>query len=759
MNYLSTKKIIIPIACCFFITAAIAQPTPKQPSQTDMNKMLEDAMKAEGMSKEEQAEMKKMMGDVMPAMAQKNNSMAGYTEFSNNKVLIPKKDIAYINSIPKKAFTKADVTTNVLQLYNKLMLRSDPAEKAIINKVLAKEKKASALMGASITAFLQGHSQAAMGLAMKAVQTNADNPIYQNNLAAILSQSGYPEKAIPYLRKLQQQFPGNSTVLTNLGFAWLNLGELDSAKQFYSLAAKRNPANPEAMLCNGLFKELKGDIKKATDNYVKSFEEIANPFAESMVNNQKAGSRLEKLDFEKLKTRITIHEFFTNEWIKLPSFSNSVNGYVNDDALVRGYDDMYEIVENKLETLQESAGAELEALFNKGEDAFVKTMMKENIKGLNMMSKPATYIMKILAVHQMEMTSRFVKEYQQLQDFIDNERKIATASGKNDKCPDFDRKNNDFLEKVNPKIKEFYTKRLDEYRTWLNAWCTWRWYITGDPVNSVLTECIGWVKSFVQIHKDAVNAFRYERKSCVETKTGIAKSIAELPIPKFNCPVVVKMPVGLEQLRFSAEASSLDANSFGIKLAGGYMPNASFTMGAGSGYIFEPGLYGSPYIKSANGSINHAGINYANSSADELTPLSRIPPQDELAPLDPKLLNKNKKPGPGDIDKLKRAKFARDLLNKMMQTNCKGDKQPLIVELGELILEDEWEVGLGKLEIWDEEAQEWISAEEMDARDKFTVGLGELIIEDIKTEGLQTTITNGLQFVERGINFIRNLFN
>ena len=79
--------------------------------------------------------------------------------------------------------------------------------------------------------------------------------------------------------------------------------------------------------------------------------------------------------------------------------------------------------------------------------------------------------------------------------------------------------------------------------------------------------------------------------------------------------------------------------------------------------------------------------------------------------------------------------------------------------MGELILEDEWEVGLGKLEIWDEEAQEWISAEEMDARDKFTVGLGELIIEDIKTEGLQTTITNGLQFVERGINFIRNLFN
>ena len=513
------------------------------------------------------------------------------------------------------------------------------------------------------------------------------------------------------------------------------------------------------MLGNGLLNEVNADFNKASDNYVKSFQEAANPFAESMAKNKKAGNRLENLDYEKLISRITIHEFFTKEWITLPSFSNSVNGFENDDALVRGYDNMYETLEKKLETLHETAGADMEALFNKGEDAFVKTMMKENIKGINMMSKTATYITKMLAIHQLEMSVRFLKELQQLQSFIDAEREIATATGKNDKCPDFDRKNNEFLQKVNPRIKKLYTKQLEEYRTWLNAWCTWRWYITGDPVGSVLTECIGWVQAFMQMHKDAVNEFRYERRSCVETKTGAARTITELPIPKFNCPVVVKMPVGIEQLRLSAEASSFDANSFGIKLTGGYMPNASFTIGAGSGYIFEPGLYGNPYIKSANGSVNPIGINYAKNDDDELTPLSRIPPQDELVPLDPNVLYKKKKPSASDIEKLKRAKLAKDLLNKMMQTKCKGDKEPFIVGLGELTLEDVPEVGLGKLEFWDEEAQEWVPAEEMEAREKFQVGLGELIIEDVKTEGLQTTITNGLQYIERGINFIRNLFN
>ena len=187
------------------------KPKPKQSSQSEMDRQMAEAMK--DMSPEEQAEMKKMMGQVMPELMQKNTTISDNPAFSDNKLLIPKKDIVYINSIPKKIFTKTDITTSTASLFSKLMLKAAPEEKTIINKIIAKEKKGTGMMGASVTAFIQGHSQAAMGLAMKAVLANPDNPVYQNNLAAILSQSGYPEKAIPYLRKLQQQFPGNSTVL------------------------------------------------------------------------------------------------------------------------------------------------------------------------------------------------------------------------------------------------------------------------------------------------------------------------------------------------------------------------------------------------------------------------------------------------------------------------------------------------------------------------------------------------------------------
>ena len=63
------KKYLLLVVLLFTMSSAFSQtgkkPAPKkQPSSADMNKMLEDAMKAEGMSKSEQEEMKKMMKDI-----------------------------------------------------------------------------------------------------------------------------------------------------------------------------------------------------------------------------------------------------------------------------------------------------------------------------------------------------------------------------------------------------------------------------------------------------------------------------------------------------------------------------------------------------------------------------------------------------------------------------------------------------------------------------------------------------------------------
>ena len=172
---------------------------------------------------------------------------------------------------------------------------------------------------------------------------------------------------------------------------------------------------------------------------------------------------------------------------------------------------------------------------------------------------------------------------------------------------------------------------------------------------------------------------------------------------------------------------------------------------------------------------------------DELTPLSKIPP-DELTPLDPALLDANKKVSIKDYNKIRNAERVRNLLREMMKTACPGDlpvkkkrKQKFEVGLGKLEIDDYWdeekgswinskgekvkhlEVGFGELELgdyWDEEMQAWVNAKgEYRTKDGFTVGFGKLEFLEIETNGFQTVINNGLEAIGTVKNFIKGLFD
>ena len=199
-------------------------------------------MKDEGLTEAEKVEMKKMMKGVMPELSKKPGS--DFTGFTDNRKLIPIKDPIRISSISKKINTNAEVTNVVTRLYGKLISKIPASEKEIINRVQSAVSDGASLMAASVTALLQGHNQAAMGLSMKAVMADPKNVNHQNNMAAILSQSGYPEQAIPFLNKLSSQLPENSTILNNLGYAWLNLGQVDSARFYFNGAASSKSRQP-----------------------------------------------------------------------------------------------------------------------------------------------------------------------------------------------------------------------------------------------------------------------------------------------------------------------------------------------------------------------------------------------------------------------------------------------------------------------------------------------------------------------------------
>src|SRR6188768_1310162 len=97
------------------------------------------------------------------------------------------------------------------------------------------------------------------------------------------------------------------------------------------------------------------------------------------------------------------------------------------------------------------------------------------------MIKPAVIVQLVLTNYLADWMSKHTNESIELRNKIDAARKEMTKSGKNDKCPDFDRKNNEYLKYVNPIIRKFHARKIEEFRVWLNTFCTWVWYLTGNP--------------------------------------------------------------------------------------------------------------------------------------------------------------------------------------------------------------------------------------------------------------------------------------
>ncbi len=656
------KKLFIILGSLLLGSVILYAQPPKQkaPTQSETDKMMEEAMK--GMSESEKAEMRKMMKDMMPALTETSSKMADYPEFTSNKELVPKKDIARINAIPKKKLVQADIGGYASNLYNKLLTKGNATEMAIVKKVIAASPKASDIGGASILCMLQGYPQAAMALSMKAVQADPSNPNWQNNMASLLTQYGYPEQAIPVLQKLKNQFPQNSTVLNNLGQAWLGLGELDSGKIYIKKAGGLNPNHPEAKETEGVIEEISGNTDKATDDYIKAMENSVNPFTEMLIKNNKGQGKLNKIDFEKLKRSITIYEYFPKDWITIPKLSDNVSGYENDMKIKNGYDKMFEELETKINQLKDAAEHQINTSLDKGDAAFAKEFANESLKGVSMMSKPAIIVQNILQMYLAEWMQKNVNETAAFIEMINSKRKEMTKSGKNDKCPDMDRKNNDFLSYANPRIREFYATKIEEFRNWLNAYCTWTWYIAGNPKNIVIVQCVSWTAALQEMYQNAIEEQRTEWRSCVQHHGDDVAQITAPEIPNFTCPMVVSIPMGRDWQQLSNAVKNFDNNTSSTKQnPNNPVPHGSTAYGADHGSIAQPGR--DAFTKSANGSISPGMFN------DDLTPLSKIP-LDELTPL-PNLPNEN---DPVPLPDLRKSKLAKELLNKMMTGDCKNVK-------------------------------------------------------------------------------------
>lgn len=778
------KKTALFFTIMLSACAVMAQPKPVRkpgnnknvPAQPDMNKMLDDAIKAEGMSKEDQEEMKKMMGGMLPSIVSKPE--AAPTDFKNNRVLIPPRNTARIAAIPNPVLNTAGLKSYQQQLFTKLMTHIPADQKRLMLMVSGKTQDPKQLMSAATIAFMQGHNPAAIGLALQAFEKAPADPVIRNNIAAILSQSGYGDKAIPFLRQLALEFPDNATVFHNTGYAWLSLGAADSAKKYIEKAMQLNPENPETQLCRGLLEELSGNQFHAADYYVAGYQKAPNDMAEKMATNSNAGAKLQEVSFDELKKMITIHEYFPKNWAVFPVLTDDVKYYELNMRTKNGFKKMSESLEKELKDSIERTDQEMDELSKKGDIVFARDMMTASIKGVNLFSKPALYIIGILSAYQARWTMNFYAELNNMQISLQQKYEEMTRPGNNDKCTDIDRTNNSFLIYANPVVRNFYAKKLEEYRVWLNAWCTWTWYLAGNPKQSIRSQCLNWAYSLTEMRADAVDKQFTFPQNCINQKGDDTLFIKAPDFPDFACPAKVSMPLGMEKIILTANTTGLNENSFGISMRqGSNMPSVTFSM-VTSADIPEPGKYGQPFFKTTASGITPVGINH-------LSPLSVND--------DPSFKKTiGKRPDPDQKKKaFYRSVLLREILTKNINLECTvAQKKPSFKwTIGDVEFSD-----LTSSVIWDPVNQQWVRAwhelttneagEPMELRSVFKSGLklefGNIEFDespylpddvefeekgilktllDLKINELQTVITNGLELSDKISRFIPGLFD
>lgn len=590
-------------------------------------------MKQKGQMPDFKAQGQNMINNMMVNSGTKPANANGYNYFTNNTSLVPAKDVKRINSVSKKIFSNAEMLSNTQLLYGKMMAKLPAEEKKIITSVITQQTAGDELSRSSVAAMMQGHRLAALGLAMQVVIAKPGNLNYQNNMAALLTENGYPENAIPYLNTIQTQLPNNSTVKNNLGYAWLNLGEIDSAQRILTMAAALNPENAETTTGTGVIEEKKGNAEGAGKKYEEAFVQAPSSMTDLMLGNARKANPFDNMTFDQIKDKITIYEYFKKEWTTIPDLSNSVDGYQSDIALLNGYKAMFEDIMIRMKRIEDSV--------RNANDSDIPTAF----------CMQAQNILKPIASYKGPYALTNYDDDAVLEDYAKRAYKKAEddcydkQTGQAAKCEVQDHIfTSEYLQKVNQDIKKFFQKKLEKQRVWINAFITYSLLVSNNQPKQHLLDVLYYSRLFIGRVGEAIGFLKYKGSECSVTYNENALKAVDLyELPKLLCPVNVN----------TMQGANNNANI--NKSATGTVPNVTIAIGASDGGIAEPGKAGTPSVKTSLGEVNSSGYNgkdaYGNfkqsieqdeltplpiftKDGDELTPLSKIPQEeDELTPL------------------------------------------------------------------------------------------------------------------------------
>lgn len=208
---------------------------------------------------------------------------------------VPKRDDIRIKSLPQKILTDAEFSVFIKNVHAGVEKNISPEQKElaalIYNNAIADKQSPSSIGTLASMCWMSDYHEIALFLLGKACMSEKQDPDNLNNYAAFLAQTGGEQLALPILEKLNTRYPGNSTVLNNIGQAWYGLGEMSNANLYLDACMSVYADHSEANLTKAIIQKSEGKTQQAIESLKRSIKRNYSSEKETML--EELGEKLE----------------------------------------------------------------------------------------------------------------------------------------------------------------------------------------------------------------------------------------------------------------------------------------------------------------------------------------------------------------------------------------------------------------------------------------------------------------------------------
>jgi hypothetical protein len=225
------------------------------------------------------------------------------TTYQENKDrIVPERDDTRINAVLKRDLSDAEIKNYCKAVFDAVKKELNPAAvsqaEKIYAKLKAKQSSTVAMGNGAISCYLSNLTQQSIYIMGKVCSDDASNANNLNNYAALLTNHGVEQGAIPILNYLNKKYARSPVVMSNLSVAWMGLGEMKTAEQYADSCIRFFPGNAaQAHYVKAVVKESENNREAAITELKQSIGENYSAEKESLL--RKMGGKLKAADHKK----------------------------------------------------------------------------------------------------------------------------------------------------------------------------------------------------------------------------------------------------------------------------------------------------------------------------------------------------------------------------------------------------------------------------------------------------------------------------